>query len=633
MQIIILVKRKLYFILSLIYFSQLCADQIVVNNLTDQNLYVAIYYSKDQNVDRSGDIYQIPSGTAKEIERPERKFLYDRNLAAATKENELSPHLSFQEFQNKFHLSVGTLKGDSFYIIKNDKGELEGFNSLEWKIRPIKAAFNTPPVFAFAGFVPGLDPALRIFRQQYLRHPFTDKKAAIRQSIDIPVEEKNFRATRSPRIKKSLEQMLNMTLNNNEVPHIAFCGSGGGHRAMIATLGSLIGADSFGLLNSAMYISGLSGSTWFIAPWIESGIKSLEDYRRILPQRTYEDLFHGKINTNQISSALTLKMGFNQPLSLIDIYGALLAEKLLGFSNDPQGIYLIDQINKISGGEYPYPIYTAVLAISPYEWFEFTPYEVGSIYLKSFVPGWAFGHFFNNGQTVYNIEPPLSLGFMMGVWGSAFSANFREILEHEGDKINPVELRNLLKIAVAKPTIGETRISTAVVYNFTFNVPDLPLNTYEKITLVDAGLDFNIPTPPLLRPERTVDIIIVLDASGNVAGAPALHKAEEYAKRHGLKFPKINYENIDKTICSIFQSADPSIPTIIYFPLIKNERYGSFDPAESIKTSYAKTYNFKYSAEQINELSGLTEFSMKENKDRIIEAIKHVVNGKKKRKS
>ena len=35
----------------------------------------------------------------------------------------------------------------------------------------------------------------------------------------------------------------------------------------------------------------------------------------------------------------------------------------------------------------------------------------------------------------------------------------------------------------------------------------------DGLTVVDAGLDFNLPFPPLLRPERQTDIFIAFDFS------------------------------------------------------------------------------------------------------------------------
>jgi hypothetical protein len=57
-----------------------------------------------------------------------------------------------------------------------------------------------------------------------------------------------------------------------------------------------------------------------------------------------------------------------------------------------------------------------------------------------------------------------------------------------------------------------------------------------SLSLMDAGLAFNLPFPPLLHPARGVDIILALDASSppEALRADALRLAAEYASRSGL---------------------------------------------------------------------------------------------------
>ncbi len=52
----------------------------------------------------------------------------------------------------------------------------------------------------------------------------------------------------------------------DKVPNIALLGSGGGQRAMVALLESLVQLDKAGLLDCILYLSGVSGSTWY-EPW------------------------------------------------------------------------------------------------------------------------------------------------------------------------------------------------------------------------------------------------------------------------------------------------------------------------------------------------------------------------------
>src|SRR5207247_1896594 len=111
-----------------------------------------------------------------------------------------------------------------------------------------------------------------------------------RRLTGLSTGEKNYLNQRLPKVKTALENMLNMQLEDFQVPCIAISGSGGGYRSMIGLLGSLLGAQDFGLLDSSTYIAGLSGSSWMIAPWISSTL-SLEQYQAQLIQRVKTDLF------------------------------------------------------------------------------------------------------------------------------------------------------------------------------------------------------------------------------------------------------------------------------------------------------------------------------------------------------
>lgn len=47
-----------------------------------------------------------------------------------------------------------------------------------------------------------------------------------------------------------------------QVPVVAVLGSGGGMRALTSFYGSLAGLQQLGLLDAAIYLCGISGSTW-----------------------------------------------------------------------------------------------------------------------------------------------------------------------------------------------------------------------------------------------------------------------------------------------------------------------------------------------------------------------------------
>jgi cytosolic phospholipase A2 len=596
------------------------ADMVTVHNQTDFDInFGTYYYLSPVWAKRVGDIKDIPGGQAIALDRPRRELLLDRQLIFSLNSGDLKSRLSDDEYKILRTVNIGDTQGSNFYIDLN-KGHLAGYNFLEWKVvQPIrKRVQEVSTIFD--------NQTWGQLRKKFEKHPYGTMEATVRTSTSLPDQEKAYLRTRMPHVKTAVESMLGTKLHDNEVPRIAFCCSGGGYRAMIATLGSFIGADSFGLLKSSIYMAGLSGSTWFIAPWTHSGA-TLQDFKKQLIPIVQRDIFKVSLNYNQLLEVLLQKVAFGQPISLVDVYGAVLAYKLLAKgSGNPYDINLSSHIQRIAMGTWLYPIYTAVTEL-PYVWVEFTPYEIGSNDLGGYIPSWSFGRRFLQGKS-QDRAPSQSLGYLMGIWGSAFAANVKEIVHNFEQAIQYEQLRGVLKVGLDVTRLGKQRFSSAQVLNFTYGMLKLLRGQEEVLTLVDAGLSFNLPLPPLMRKERAVDIIIVLDASSPINKGEELQKAQTYLKAKGIKIPPINYEAINSSIYSVFYDPeDTSIPTIIYMPLVKNSNYSNFDPLSCSK-DYCSTFNFSYTAAQFEELSGLTEFNMKESKDSIIKAIRRVVEAK-----
>ncbi|XP_052413645.1 cytosolic phospholipase A2 zeta [Carassius gibelio] len=76
--------------------------------------------------------------------------------------------------------------------------------------------------------------------------------------------EKEFVVRRKKAVLQSLKN-LKISCSRDKVPRIALLGSGGGQRAMVGLLGSLVQLDKAGLLDCILYLSGVSGSTWCMA--------------------------------------------------------------------------------------------------------------------------------------------------------------------------------------------------------------------------------------------------------------------------------------------------------------------------------------------------------------------------------
>ncbi|KAI3360297.1 hypothetical protein L3Q82_014615, partial [Scortum barcoo] len=77
----------------------------------------------------------------------------------------------------------------------------------------------------------------------------------------LSAKEHEFVLKRKQVVLKSLNKLgIQCTLDS--VPHIALLGSGGGQRAAVGLVGSLYQMEKEGLLDTLLYLGGVSGSAW-----------------------------------------------------------------------------------------------------------------------------------------------------------------------------------------------------------------------------------------------------------------------------------------------------------------------------------------------------------------------------------
>ncbi len=474
-----------------------------------------------------------------------------------------------------------------------------------------------------------------------LSHPYDQVDATVRFTDNDALcnAENQFMQQRLTRVKLGCEQLLQNEVPNGRVPRIAVCCSGGGYRAMVLTFGFLKGLQDTGLLDCVSYMSGLSGSTWAMAPWVSSK-QPLNDFIGTLPKKVCKGLkpISNPSLLDGIAKKLVAKTINGQFLSSVDLYGDILANTLLRDSGpDRLRTTLSESHAHIVDGSFPMPIYTAITPnADPYAWFEFTPFEVGSSYLKAYIPTWAYGRKFKYGQSV-NFAAEQSLGYMMGTYGSAYAVNLQEAVHHTQKSLQafadhfPSAIQNIMQkmvIGLIDSPLDDIRLAPSSLPNYVYKTETRPLNTDKTLTLVDAGIDCNLPFAPLLREERKIDIILTCDASGKITGAPSLRCAQEYMQAQGLPFPPIDYEIASTQIMSVFRDdSNPNCPIVVYFPRIKNETYSAtFDPDACKESGYCGTLNFTYSQEQLNELMGLAEFGVKQHADALVALIQEVVS-------
>ncbi|CAL8294919.1 unnamed protein product [Merluccius merluccius] len=227
--------------------------------------------------------------------------------------------------------------------------------------------------------------------------------------------EKNHLKGRKPCVQQCLEKNnIPCTLGN--VPNIAILGSGGGERAMVGMLGSLSKLAELGLLDAALYMSGVSGATWCMASVYEKPNWS-SDIKQI--KSVVERIGHGSVSLRDQISLLKKYHRTNANFSLTDVWTALVV---------PMVVKKIDEstLSNYQTGQDPYPIYTIIDQDCKYEgfihesFFELTPHEAGYTLAGAFVETSSFGSIFNKG-VLREKKPEMDMTYLQGVCGSALA--------------------------------------------------------------------------------------------------------------------------------------------------------------------------------------------------------------------
>lgn len=649
----------------------LLADRLTISNETDKDVYVAVYYVPTfGDATKASDILFLTPGANLKLDRPNQRFGSDRQLLMLPNANFPASFTKTDFYAAGPSINVGALQAKRFYI-GMENGVLTGYNEGNWQQRgksgiissaiatstTLLAAVSAQISNAYHAIVPeGVTEQVRNALlgdiRDYWVSPYESVIADVRVGNGVSVQE---RAVLGKRMDVTRGAMQAKFGKINRAPKIAVIASGGGYRAMWFTLGFLVAAQKIGLFDMVTWMGTLSGSTWALASLLQNNVKlgsiSANQFRTKFVHMLKGKSLQSDISRedfNLITNLFITDILFVRPLTLVNIYGALLANRLFeNFANQKQVQRLSDQQTLINQGTFPIPIYTAVSGEenqSEYYWYAFTPWEVsmepwtrGGNGIS--IPSWGYGRKYRNGQST-GYMPELSLGYLLGSFGSAFAADIEKIYSSIGKGIENQSVRRIID-SVVIANIGGKRLTWAAVPNFGRGVQQSPLRANDALQLVDAGLDFNLPYPPLsgMRAERNPEILIFVDASANIIGSGEFKKVEAYARARGLKFPKIDYDLPAKNAVTIHQDeSDPSMPVVIYISRINDanqtellkrsflQPYHStltgFDVEKCTSKESCNTYNFSYSYDDAMKLSTLAEFNTMAYTAEILLAIK-----------
>jgi lysophospholipase len=448
------------------------------------------------------------------------------------------------------------------------------------------------------------------------------------------------------------DQYINNHQNNaSALPNIGIAASGGGYRAMLNGAGIIEAFDNRttnatsagqlgGLLQSATYLSGLSGGSWLVGTLYSNNWTSIDS---IISQDSTADsagglwqlgnsIFEGPDTGGiqlfdsvgyyaALQDAVSDKEDAGYDVSITDYWGRALSYQLVN-ATDGGPAYTwssIAQQDWFTDGSVPLPLLVAdgrkpgeTLVPTNTTVFTFSPWELGTYdpTIYGFAPLEYVGTNFSAGsprsdQCVTGFD---NCGFVMGTSSSLFNQILTTInsTNSSGQGLVSTAVQDALEAILAN--IGEDEDDIADYPNpfYQYHNSTNPYAVSEQLTLVDGGEDLqNIPLHPLIQPLRHVDVIFAIDSSAdtnttyptnasaanwpNGASIVATYERQQSAIGNNTAFPSIpdinTFINLGLANRPTFFGCDASnitgtAPLIVYLPnapYVYNSNVSTFD--------------------------------------------------------
>ncbi|KAK2595463.1 Lysophospholipase 1 [Conoideocrella luteorostrata] len=406
--------------------------------------------------------------------------------------------------------------------------------------------------------------------------------------------------------------------NSTALPNIGIAVSGGGYRAMLNGAGAVAAFDSRspgstskgnigGLLQSATYISGLSGGGWLVGSIYTNNFTTVQAAVNSGSIWQFgESILKGPAGFKLTDYYKTIfdeadrkhDAGFNR--SITDYWGRMLSFQLVNATDGGPNITFssIADDTEFSSARTPLPFLVAN-SRDPGEknttldnaLFEFDPWELGSSdsSLNGFVPLKYVGSKFDNGKIPDNEKCTTgfdNVGYVMGTSSSLFN-QFLFRLKNNNDKYVPADIPKFaVKIIVDILTsIGDANNDVADWTPNPFKGWNKATNKAagdDHLTLVDGGEDGqNIPFHPHLSLERKVDVVFAVDSSSNRNAWPdgsapmATYRRSLMTLSNGTSFPVVPGRNTFVNLglntkptffgCNSTNTTKPA-PLVVYLP-------------------------------------------------------------------
>uniref|UniRef100_A0A7N6AKL4 PLA2c domain-containing protein n=1 Tax=Anabas testudineus TaxID=64144 RepID=A0A7N6AKL4_ANATE len=407
----------------------------------------------------------------------------------------------------------------------------------------------------------------------------------IRQSQSLCAGEQDYVNRRKRVVLESLNS-LEMNCTQDSVPHIALLASGGGQRAAVALVGSVYQMEKEGLLDTVLYLGGVSGSTWSMA-----SLYSDPEWSTNM-DRTLSRLSGPGVDLEKALAWLT-ERAKEEDFSLTDIWGVLTSA---GIMKQMDLRRLSDEASR--NATNPYPVYSAIE--KHWKWFEVSPHEAGFTEMGLFVQTSLLGSKFENGELLEK-KPEMDMvklqGLCVGVCVCCvFSLLTKQVL----------------------PLIMKWEWGTTTNFLYQYQDSTVPpcLHSKDKFHLVDAGLLINVAYPSFLGDKRDIDLIIAPEYSaGNMFEVP------DYAAELKRPFPEIDNQVLEDRDwpkdCYVFEGKGKE-PTIIYMPLFNRQNCEA-------KMEEFSTFQRPFNQEKINVLVETAKANIRNNKETLLREINKAV--------
>ncbi|KAH0620641.1 hypothetical protein JD844_021307 [Phrynosoma platyrhinos] len=416
----------------------------------------------------------------------------------------------------------------------------------------------------------------------------------VRLGYDLCPQEAEFLWKRKRRVAQALKQVLqlNYDLQDHEVPVVAVMTTGGGMRSYTTTYGCMSGLQKLNLLDCITYISGLSGTSWAMAHMYRDAYWSQKDLCEKI-EEAKKQVTKSKMEMFTMNRMKYYHQQLNQrkqeghKTTFIDLWG-LVIEYLLNDGVECLSSLFLDEEPNLPT----------------------RPYEIKS---HMYVPA------------------------------GTFATRLRGVLT---DRLSVAQYHNFLKGFQLHNCYLENESFQRWQATVLDHCPNQLTEHENHLGMVDAGFFINTSCPPLLRPERKVDVIVHFSYSAGSQTLP-LEYACKYYKTQGIPFPDVVLTDEDKKHlkeCYYFNQTDvPGCPILVFFPLVNDTfRFyrapgvqrccdaemdaGKVD-VSTWKTPYS-TYCLQYSDENFDKLVNLSEYNVLNNRDLILRALHAAVERK-----